>query len=71
VPEYRAFIIGLDGRIIKAHEFDCPDDHSATDAAHKFIDGHDVELWSFDRKVAQFDRTMPAGLTGPAADTRG
>jgi hypothetical protein len=60
--------IGLDGRIIKAHELDCPDDLSATDAARQFVDGHDVELWSFDRKVAHFDPVKPAGSTGPAID---
>jgi len=53
VPEYRAFIIGQDGRVIKAHELEYPDDLSATEAARQFVDGHDVELWSFDRKVAQ------------------
>ena len=69
MPEYRAFIIGLDGRIIKAHELDCPDDLSATDAARQFVDGHDVELWSFDRKIAHFGRVTPAGSVSPAADT--
>ena len=68
MPQYRAFIIGLDGRVIKAHELDYPDDLSATEAARQFIDGHEVELWSLDRKVAEFDRVTPGGSTGPAAD---
>ena len=68
MPQYRVFIIGLDGRFIKAHELDCPDDSSATEAARQFVDGHDLELWCLDRKVAHFAPVEPAGPTGPAVD---
>jgi hypothetical protein len=56
MPEYRAYFIGLDGHFIKAVELDYSDDSSAAEAAQQLVDGHIVELWSLDRKIAQFDR---------------
>lgn len=37
-------------------------------ASHLRVSYGEVELWSLDRKVAEFDRVTPAGSTGPAAD---
>jgi hypothetical protein len=34
----------------------CPDDEVAKEYAKQFVDGHDIELWQQDRKVAKFDR---------------
>ena len=56
MSEYRALFIGLDGHFIEAVELDYPDDISAAEAAQQLVDGHVVELWSLDGKVAQFDR---------------
>jgi len=52
MPDYRAYIIGIDGHFIKA-EFlsDHPDDATAIEAAKHLVDGHDVELWDRDRMV--------------------
>jgi hypothetical protein len=46
----------LGGHFIKAVELDYPDDISAAEAARQLVDGHIVEPWSLDRKIAQFDR---------------
>jgi hypothetical protein len=56
MPDYRAYIIGLDGRIQKAVELDCWDDEAAIERAQQLVDGHDVELWQNERKIATFDR---------------
>jgi hypothetical protein len=56
MPGYRVYIIGSDGRFIRAIELACPDDEVAKEYAKQFVDGHDIELWQQDRKVAKFDR---------------
>jgi hypothetical protein len=57
MPDYRAYIIGLDGRIQKVVELDdCGDDDAAIERAQQLVDGHDVELWQNERKIALFDR---------------
>jgi hypothetical protein len=53
MPEYRANLIGLDGHFINAVEFDCRDDISAE--AQQLVNGHVVELWSLDSRIARFD----------------
>jgi hypothetical protein len=55
--EYRAFIVGIDGRFLRAIELVCPDDDSAKEYAMQLVDGHDVELWQVDRKIATFRST--------------
>jgi hypothetical protein len=57
MPGYRAYIVGIDGRFLRAVELVCPDDDSAKDYAKQLVDGHDVELWQGDRQVAKFKRT--------------
>ena len=57
MAEYRAFIVGIDGRFLRAIEIACPDDESAKQHARKLVDGHDVELWQCDRKITTFKST--------------
>ena len=57
MAEYRAFIVGIDGRFLRAIELACPDDDSAKEYARQFVDGHDVELWQGDRKITTFKST--------------
>ena len=54
MAEYRAYIIGVDGHFVRAVELLCPDDATAKKYAKQLVDGHDVELWQGDRRVAQF-----------------
>jgi hypothetical protein len=56
MPDYRAYLLGVDGRIQRAVYLDCEDDDSAIERAQQLVDGHDVELWQNDRKIALFDR---------------
>jgi hypothetical protein len=55
MPHYRAYIIGRDGHFDKAVELDCADDKAAMESAKQFVDGHDVELWQRDRRIAKFE----------------
>jgi hypothetical protein len=54
MPEYRAYIVGTDGRFVRAVELLCPDDDSAKEYAQNLVDGHDVELWQGKRQIARF-----------------
>ena len=56
MPEYRVYIIGHDGRFQKAVPLECDDDDAAIEHAKQLVDGHDVELWQFDRRVGEFGR---------------
>jgi hypothetical protein len=53
---YRVYFIGNDGHFVSAIELDCPNDNAAIESAKQFINGHDIELWREDRKIAKFDR---------------
>jgi hypothetical protein len=55
VPDYRAYLIGSDGHFFKSVVLDEPDEAAAVAAAKQLVDGHDVELWQRDRKIAKFE----------------
>jgi hypothetical protein len=68
MPEYRAYIIGIDGRrFIKATQFlsDHADDAAAMKAAEQLVDKHDVELWDCARLVARIDPAKLRVLASP------
>jgi hypothetical protein len=54
MPDYRAYLIGSDGHFFKSVVLDEPDEAAAIAAAKQLVDGHDVELWQRDRKIAEF-----------------
>jgi hypothetical protein len=56
MAEYRAYIIGPDGRFLRAIELICPDDDTAKEYARNLVDGHDVELWQADRRIEAFKK---------------
>jgi hypothetical protein len=56
MPEYRAYIVGHDGHFSEAVPLVCVDDDEAMKKAKQLVDGHDVELWQRDRKIATFER---------------
>jgi hypothetical protein len=56
MSEYRVYVIGSDGHFIRAIQLDCADDKAAIESAKQLVNGHDVELWQLDRKVAKFER---------------
>jgi len=58
--EYRAYIMGDDGHILRPVELVCENDEAAKEQARKLCDRHHVELWQLERKVSTFlcDGTM-------------
>ena len=56
MPDYRVYIVDSDGHFYSsAVPLECADDSEAMEKAKRFVDGHDVELWQRDRKIARFD----------------
>jgi hypothetical protein len=55
MPEYRVYIVGTDGHFFSSQILECADDSEATEQAKQLIDGHDVELWQRDRRIARFE----------------
>lgn len=55
MPDYRAYLIGRDGHFFNAEELVCDSDEVAIESAKQLVDGHDVELWHGNRRVARFD----------------
>ena len=53
---YRAYGIGPDGVFVRAHNFSASDDNAAKDHAARYTNGHDVELWHGDNKIAVLPR---------------
>jgi len=56
MPDYRAYLVDADGHFYKSVVLDVPDEAAAIEAAEQLVDGHDVELWQRDRKVAKFEQ---------------
>jgi hypothetical protein len=52
--DYRAFILGPDGHVIDRTDMFCANDEAAKKRAKQLVNGHDVELWHHDRKLAEF-----------------
>jgi len=54
--DYRVYLIGSDGHFYNAVplKLKCTNDDEAIEKARQLVDGHDVELWQLDRKVAAF-----------------
>jgi hypothetical protein len=54
MQEYRAYAISSDGQIKQRIDLFRANDEAATERAKVLVDGHDVELWRLERKVAEF-----------------
>jgi hypothetical protein len=52
MADYRAYLVGQDGHFHSFEVVKAENDESAISTAKKFVDGHDVEVWLLDRKVA-------------------
>ena len=51
--DYRAYVIGPDGHTMGRIEFWSEDDETAKKQAEQYGDGHDIELWHQDEKIAE------------------
>ncbi len=57
--DYRAYLIDpSDGHFVGVREIEAADDHAATIAAMQFVDGHDIELWCRDRRIADLSAKL-------------
>ena len=54
VGEYHAYLLEPDGHILRRFDPVCDDDDAAKVRAKQLVDGHDVELWQRDQKIATF-----------------
>jgi hypothetical protein len=54
MTEYRVYILDKNSHFLRAVELVCPNDDAAKEQAKQFVDGHDVELWQQDRRIANF-----------------
>jgi hypothetical protein len=52
--EYRAYLMEPDGHIKRRVDLVCDHEEAAKERAKQLVDGHDVELWQLDRKIATF-----------------
>ncbi len=55
---FYAYIIGPDGHIIQRVDLAFEKQEDAEKHARALVDGHDVELWQLDRKIATFTRNQ-------------
>jgi hypothetical protein len=51
MAEYRAYTVGSDGHFVGSLALICADDAEAIERAKRFVDGHDIKLWSGDRFI--------------------
>jgi hypothetical protein len=51
MTEYRAYILGLDGHIVRAVELVCADEELAREQAKRLATSWDVELWQGERQI--------------------
>jgi len=54
--DYRAYALDDEGHIIAVHEFDCSSDEEAKQTVARMLDGHDLEVWQLNRRIAVLRR---------------
>jgi hypothetical protein len=56
MSEYRAFLIGKNGKVTDCEDFEAEDDVQAVHIAQQYVDGHDIEVWQLDRVIGKLKR---------------
>jgi hypothetical protein len=56
MTEYRAYTVGLEGRLVHYETLDCPNDAEAIVEAQRLLRQHDMEIWNGERLVARLER---------------
>lgn len=54
MKEYRVYIIGADERILSRVDLVCENHEAAKERAKQLLDGHDIELWHINQRIAIF-----------------
>lgn len=71
MPQYRVHLLGQDGHFINGVILDRANDAAAIEAAKKYADGYDIEVWDRSRRVATLpgkrEVMRPRLLTGTSA----
>jgi hypothetical protein len=55
MPIYRAYLIDGNNRVASYKPVEADGDAEALQAARKFVDGCDVEVWDRDRKIGRLE----------------
>lgn len=53
MPTYRAYLIDVDDRVASYKPVEADSDSEAMEAARRFVEGFDVEVWHLDRKIGR------------------
>jgi hypothetical protein len=61
MQEYRAYIVDPSGHVLERIDMMCSDEEVAKERARQLVDGHDVELWQGDHRIATFGSPLPPG----------
>jgi hypothetical protein len=56
MPTYRAYLIDEDDRVASYKPLEADSDSEAMQAARRFVEGFDVEVWHLDRKIGRLVR---------------
>jgi hypothetical protein len=70
---FYAYVVDKDGHVISRTDFFFESEEEAKKRARLLADGHDVELWQLDRRIATFKRLaegQAAALTKPESPDR-
>ncbi len=70
---FYAYVVDKDGHVISRTDFFFESEEEAKKRARLLADGHDVELWQRDRRIATFKRLaegQAAALTKPESPDR-
>jgi hypothetical protein len=54
MPDYRAYIMGLDGHVQTRVDLQCKNEDEAIRLAGQLVNDCDVELWQLDRHIRTF-----------------
>ena len=54
---FYAYIVDADGRVLRRVDLAIESEDHARERAKQLVNGHDVELWQLDRKIATFTRS--------------
>jgi hypothetical protein len=57
MPDYRAYLIDRNNRVIARKDIVAPSDEAALEAARLYAEGVDVEVWDHARKVGRLSKT--------------
>jgi hypothetical protein len=60
VRDYRAFLMGANGSVIKRHDFTLANDADALEHAQQYVATHDVEVWQLHRLVGRLRHSNKA-----------